>query len=238
MLICYSSSEEDNDPLTDDGASAISVLLARHATTSSTVNAPSTRTSTSHPKASNRARHQLAASLVSDDGIDSPTYDGDVESSTVGTEHNHPIKSSYHPPALHHSASSTSTLNTPATSRPTFSITSPGPSISEDTLTYRAAGLDAHPVFISQHVNAAAVPLRVPDEPQPVPAAEAAFGPSALTVENIRAFVQKAIEDDSSRTYKIQKPPIDRPVRIYADGAQMIISSISGLVPILLSRSV
>jgi len=56
------------------------------------------------------------------------------------------------------------------------------------------------------------------EEPAPVPAAKAAFNPALLTQEDIRAFVNKAIVGESWRPYKINKPPVDRPVRIYADG--------------------
>ncbi|PIL25933.1 hypothetical protein GSI_11686 [Ganoderma sinense ZZ0214-1] len=72
----YDASEEDNDPLTDDAASAISVHLS-HARPS-----PSSRASLNPKAAAARPRHALAATVVSSDdgGIDSPTYDGDVES--------------------------------------------------------------------------------------------------------------------------------------------------------------
>lgn len=49
-------------------------------------------------------------------------------------------------------------------------------------------------------------------------ASKEAFDPAALTPEDIRAFVQKAIEGESWRTYRINPPPVDRPIRIYADG--------------------
>jgi choline-phosphate cytidylyltransferase len=67
-------------------------------------------------------------------------------------------------------------------------------------------------------VNAAAVPLRVPEEPAPVPQAQAAFNPAGLTQQDIQDFVRKAIEGETWRKYKINKPPVDRPVRVYADG--------------------
>jgi len=47
--------------------------------------------------------------------------------------------------------------------------------------------------------------------------------PEHLSVENIRAFVQRAIDgkgdvDGVIRTWKTSEPVTDRPVRIYADG--------------------
>ncbi|KAH9922341.1 uncharacterized protein BXZ73DRAFT_79735 [Epithele typhae] len=76
----YDASEEDNDPLTDDGASSVSSSVPHHP-----------RTATARPAAvaalarTTRPRHALAASVVSSDdgGLDSPTYDGDVESITT-----------------------------------------------------------------------------------------------------------------------------------------------------------
>jgi choline-phosphate cytidylyltransferase len=75
-----------------------------------------------------------------------------------------------------------------------------------------------HSAYLSAQVNAAAVPLRVPEEPSPVAASEAAFNPAALTPDDIRKFVQEAIVDSTKRSYKINPPPTDRPVRVYADG--------------------
>lgn len=47
--------------------------------------------------------------------------------------------------------------------------------------------------------------------------------PAERTVEDIRGFVQRAIdgkgdEDGISRWWRTRPPPEDRPVRIYADG--------------------
>lgn len=55
-------------------------------------------------------------------------------------------------------------------------------------------------------------------EPPAVEVAETAFNPALLTPEDIRAFVRDAVDGDGIRSYKINEPPIDRPVRIYADG--------------------
>jgi choline-phosphate cytidylyltransferase len=70
----------------------------------------------------------------------------------------------------------------------------------------------------TQPVNIETVPLRPPGEPTPAAPSAAAFNPAALTANDIQNFVKKVIEGESSRTYKINKPPADRPVRIYADG--------------------
>jgi len=70
----------------------------------------------------------------------------------------------------------------------------------------------------SHAVNVAAIPLRIPDEPAPLLSAQTAFSTAALTVEDIQTFVKKAIAGELWRSYKINQPPVDRPVRIYADG--------------------
>jgi choline-phosphate cytidylyltransferase len=77
----YSQVAEDNDPLTDDAASAMSVPVSRSHPASGTLSTVQARTAVQH-----RNRHQtprIAAVLSSDDGVDSPTYDGDIESSST-----------------------------------------------------------------------------------------------------------------------------------------------------------
>lgn len=41
---------------------------------------------------------------------------------------------------------------------------------------------------------------------------------SLLSTEDIRSFVQRAIDGEDERHFKINQPPKDRPIRIYADG--------------------
>jgi len=195
----YDASEEDNDPLTDDAASSVSVPIVRYTTNSAR----------SHPKPSStsRAKHQLAAAFLSDDGVDSPTYDGDIESSTTAGP-DFSSKSSSFALSHHHTASSTSTLNT----LPLH--TSPAPDAT------RSNKIDSpHPVFISQPTNTSTTSPRLLEKTPTVPAVQTAFiNPAALTPNDIQAFVKKAIEGESWRTYKINPPPVGRPVRIYADG--------------------
>ncbi|KAF8999778.1 hypothetical protein BDQ17DRAFT_1308242 [Cyathus striatus] len=200
----YDASEEDNDPLTDDGTSRVSLPApARNG-------APASRLKQTHSK-----KHHLASSaLVSDsDGVDSPTYDGDIESSTTlgppreSTTHNHHPSTSTRP-HHHHSSSSVSTLNTPVT--PAFPPSSSATPNGDATLP---------PVFISAP-HPALAPLVVPEEPAVPEATKEVFNPAALTPDDIQAFVRKAIDGDPDfpRPYKINEPPVDRPIRIYADG--------------------
>ena len=110
-----------------------------------------------------------------------------------------------------------STLNTPVT--PAFpnslgSTSTPGVEIANAIPSTRNTKLDSnYPVFISHPV-----PLHVSEEPAVAATSEAAFDPAALTEEDIRAFVQRAINGQTPRTYKINTPPTGRPVRVYADG--------------------
>lgn len=201
-------SEEDNDPLTDDAHSAtgisIPIVISRH---SSTSNNP--RSSHLRPTSAFRGKHHLAHNLVSDsDGVDSPTYDGDIESSTTAGADTQTHRISYH----HHSASSNSTINN--TPNPTPSIEPPNP-ISLMRSTNPASH---HPVFISPPMNTILSPQIATDVPAVAEASAAAFDPAALTPEDIQSFIAKAIAGESKRGYKINPPPVGRPVRIYADG--------------------
>ncbi|KAL5520374.1 hypothetical protein ACEPAG_9598 [Sanghuangporus baumii] len=229
----YDASEEDNDPMTDDAASTISMSVSRSQHT------PSSPLAGSRPLASAqsagmgttrqgslggviggsgggvgvlRAARQYnnnnhLSGVISDDGVDSPTYDGDIETNTnLRTVHYH---SSGHPHTNagsgHSSASaSVSTLTSPASNSVPSTATSAGPAS-------------------SQAVNSATKPLRVADEPRPVPVAAVEFNPADLTTEDIQEFVRSAIaggptEAGAKRLYKINPAPVGRPVRIYADG--------------------
>ncbi|PPQ66149.1 hypothetical protein CVT26_010872 [Gymnopilus dilepis] len=216
----YDASEEDNDPLTDDSRSAASIPISvpRHAPTS-------TRSSHLKPSSVSRTRHHL---LSDSDGVDSPTYDGDIESSTTAGIDIPPSKLSHHH-HHHHSNSSVSTLNTPITlshlPAAVVPSTSPGTTPSMEPLnplspSIRPVHSNSHlPVFISPpSVNTMAAPLSATEEPAVPRAAKEAFNPAALTAQDIQAFVAKAIEGEDHRPYKINPPPKDRPVRVYADG--------------------
>ncbi|TFK71572.1 hypothetical protein BDN72DRAFT_764786 [Pluteus cervinus] len=180
----YDASEEDNDPLTDDGASAVSIPIRA-------------RTKPTPPA---RPKHQLAASLLSDsDGVDSPTYDGDIESSATAGPDGHTKPSHHH--HYHHTFSSVSTLSMHDNTTPN----------ADDKPTPIAAGT------APRHPPAFLVAQTL-DEPAVSAPAQAAFNPAALTPEDIQAFVQKAVDGETTRSYKINRPPTNRPVRIYADG--------------------
>jgi choline-phosphate cytidylyltransferase len=198
----YDGSEEDNDPLTDDG---------------SINSGPARPPNTNLKVSSKKNRHQLAASTVSDsDGVDSPTYDGDIESST--TIH------SQHPSAVnsdksHHHTSSISTLNSVHTPHPAGeTATTPGQE--RQSKTFLADPTPSSPSSDDQ----APIPHRpiIITEPSVPAISRDAFNPAALTSEDIKQFVQNAIDGESERKYAINKPPTDRPIRVYADGLSLI----------------
>ncbi|PAV15809.1 choline-phosphate cytidylyltransferase [Pyrrhoderma noxium] len=202
----YDASEEDNDPLTDDGASTISVPVHRtpHIPSSPLAPGPGPRSTSvnanSAIRQTPRARYNHLSGVISDDGVDSPTYDGDIETSTSAR--------TLHPHA-HLNTSRLSLESGSSTSAST--LTSPTSTTFPDPPTAVTAAAEVH------------VPLRAVDEPAPVPVSTAQFDPAKLTIEDIQAFVTNAVsggptESGVQRTYKINPPPVGRPVRIYADG--------------------
>ncbi|KAJ3530651.1 hypothetical protein NMY22_g8484 [Coprinellus aureogranulatus] len=245
----YDASEEDNDPLTDDSVSA---PIARHSPSSGTPPVGVKSSSKTSSGAVNRHTHSHlshSAIVLSDsDGVDSPTYDGDIESSTttraaITPEHTTPL----HKPTPLSEMTTTST----ASSIPTISKIDTMDNVLESDAvaspTTPSPRSPPSPTFSSASVSH-------PYEP-PVPAiAASSFNPAALTPEDIQAFVRKAIEDGPDgivellestgkivvkgpdeagageaiqevmskstrkRGYRINPPPKDRPVRIYADG--------------------
>ena len=177
----FCSSEEDNDPLTDDGGSAVALPVSPRINRAP--NAPHTY------KLSSRARHQLASSMLSDDGTDSQTYDGDVESSITAGVGQHQASKGY--PNLRH-ASSNSTLTSQI----------------EDNASPSTSRHPTPPPTAQQAL------VLEPPTYKPV----TTCNPASLTPEDIQAFVQKAINGEPGRSYRINTPPTDRPVRIFADG--------------------
>ncbi|KAJ7058236.1 cholinephosphate cytidylyltransferase [Mycena amicta] len=164
----YDASEEDNDPLSDDQHHPPARVARRLGSTNS------------------NKRHQLAQSILSDsDGVDSPTYDGDVESSTTAIsttrlrDHNH----------NHNHSASTSTF-------------APRSTTTDEDADDEGGQMQASTI----------------SEPAPAAVSAAAFNPAALTAEDIRAYVQSAIDGEAGRAYTINPPPGDRPARVYADG--------------------
>lgn len=199
----YDASEEDNDPLTDDAASASSVPAPAARLLAANANASSRQASARRPPP---GRTALAVALMSDDdaGTDSPTYDGDIESSTTAAAPGPRVpiastySSNYDSSASTRAASPASTLTSPASPAAPLPPTGSDPAPSDPHLATELS------------------------EPLPAPIAAAAFDPAKLTPADIQAYVRAAIaaegQDARQRKYKVNPPPAGRPARIYADG--------------------
>lgn len=145
--------------------------------------------------------------------MDSPTYDGDIESSTTAGPDSQKTPLT---PSHHYRNSPVSTVTSPIATP--FSQTTSAQMQSQGPISPRLANSISPPIFISHPSNPSAPSRLVIDEPAPTAASQAAFNPASLTPNDIRAFVQKAIAGESSRKYRINHPPTDRQVRVYADG--------------------
>jgi choline-phosphate cytidylyltransferase len=200
------SSEEDNDPFTDDGSSYITSSLRQGVATQHRGPGASNARSSS-PASRSRLKHTMSPSMLSDDSVDSPTYDGDIESSTTVGRDREPS------PVQSHSAL-TSTLPSPAPviqnlPVPVAVIQSPSTASSSD------AEIEPARVIVYNTPSTVA--------PEPAHAAQA-FNPSTLSSEDIQAFVRREINVGLHRKYKINEPPVGRPVRVYADGTCLLVS--------------
>ncbi len=203
------SSEEDNDPLTDDGPPALPAHSSLRQSAPSQHRSSATLTARpGSPALRSRLKHTLSPYVVSDDGVDSPTYDGDIESSaTIGRDRDHPS------PVQPHSAV-TSTLPSPThlnQDLPAVISIIPPPS------TASSSDAEMGPTYAGVHNAHGSL------GPASIPVASQAFTPSTLSPEDIQAFVRRAISGEPHRKYKINEPPTDRPVRVYADGTYSVL---------------
>jgi len=190
----YDASEEDNDPTTDDGASSVISAPISHQKSRAV-------SSHSNPLKVQNKKHQQVID-DEDPGVDSPTYDGDVESyPTTGPQHTSQRESAASLRDAHSSSESTLSTMTSPLSRP----------------------MGLYPD--SSHRPPTSSPL-TRSETTPVPpklSSEESFDPANLTPEEIRKWVSDVIAGHSasapaSRNYTINPPPTDRPVVVYADG--------------------
>lgn len=156
-----------------------------------------------HPHTHHASRITAILSSDIDDGVDSPTYDGDVESSSTAVAKERDLPSSSGTPLAspvlgtsnEMTLMSNLTLSTSQheyqdevsaanhrTAEPTPTTTSPGDIINNSEIT--------------------------------------AFNTVTLTEEEIQSWVGNIIrESNPGRSFTISPPPVGRPVRIYADGS-------------------
>jgi choline-phosphate cytidylyltransferase len=201
----YDASEEDNDPFTDDGSSALHIASSLRQGASTQYRGPGTSNArSSSPTSRSRLKHTISPSMLSDDGVDSPTYDGDIESSTTVGRDREPS------PAQSYSAM-TSTVPSPA---PVIQKLPAAIAILQSPSTASSSDAEIEPARV--------IVYSPPSTRAPVPAAihntARASNPSTLSPEDIQAFVRRAINGGLQCKYRIKDPPVGRPVRVYADG--------------------
>lgn len=214
-------SEEDNDPLTDDAQSAVSVPIGSCSIAKLPGSHPPRSSHPKHPTATTRGaatKHHLAHNRLfsdSDGGVE-----GDIESSTTAGAD--ALFSSHSIPHYHHHKNPTSLASTPSTPSavPPSAVARPSNSNTCTNLPSSTHPFDLDLMLTSPARSAQ--PLTVTErkvqEPSVPTEAKEAFNPAALSAEDIQAFVAKAIQGEMHRTYRINPPPKDRPVRVYADG--------------------
>ena len=205
LTIPHFSSEEDNDPFTDDGSSALSIMSSVRQSVATQHRGPvGLAARPSSPASRSRLKHTLSPSMLSDDGVDSPTYDGDIESSTTVGRDREPS------PVQSHSAV-TSTLPSPA---PVIQNLPAVIAVIKPPSTASSSDAEIEPArVIVYNTHGTAAPEHVA-----VHSAAHASDPAAFSPEDIQAFVRRAINGELHRKYKINEPAVGRPVRIYADG--------------------
>lgn len=260
--------EEDNDELADD-ASSLNLLSSSHQhrqvpTTRSPLgpnsnnrpspghglpNATGTLTHLNRaPRPAGIAKVQGAAIQPDSDAMDSPTYDGDIESSTTSAAapaqasrpayetHTSHMSMSTNPEDVYPSGP-TSTITSdsgistsgaeerppnmklppsaPIPTPPVASVLNPFIKVSVATPGAPATGI----ATTSLHYGHPHHPL-ADGEPVPADISTDAIDPSALTPDEIRGYIQAAIDGTGPipRNYKPNPPPKGRPVRVYADG--------------------
>ncbi|GJJ13975.1 hypothetical protein Clacol_008232 [Clathrus columnatus] len=215
----YDASEEDNDPLTDDGGSTMSVPASRthHAnappsssTAASGSNVPTGSASRaqlfqmkrtqphayqshSHPHTHHASRITAILSSDIDEGIDSPTYDGDVESSSTAVAKDTDVLSS---------------SGTPLAS-PILSTSNELRHMSTLTLTssqYHSEDLASDTPRIVEPPN---ITLG-----NPTASDQVAFHPATSTEEEIQSWVKETIHNSNTyRSFSINLPSLGRPLR-------------------------
>ncbi|TYJ57526.1 hypothetical protein B9479_001844 [Cryptococcus floricola] len=233
------ASEEDNDNIDNSFSDVGSVNSTREVlSNASTVDSPSMPPPASLPpyasesSSPRKSLHQKRVEELGADsqseGLDSPTYDGDVESSsTIGgtpAAAHQPLRKSS--PTAHLASALSSGYRQPT---PKASLTNLA---SSDTAS-NAQSPDSEPYYQPRDVPVA--PSKYLDEaarnpPRDSLNSNSAGGPPKMytrpterTEEDIKAFVERAIhgrgaEDGVERWWKTNPPPEGKVVRVYADG--------------------
>ncbi|KAI5453877.1 choline-phosphate cytidylyltransferase [Naganishia albida] len=219
------ASEEDNDEeQTDDAASTVYIQSPHTAASNADPTSPLHHSHKSTPHAPHQRLVELShgrnvtaggisgesdADTYGSEAVDSPTYDGDIESSSVHGALAHAQEAS-------HESQPPTSPNVPLSAA----------SDPENDVHPVPRDVISHPLPSSRLTDHSAPPsasissLRLSSDAGPPKMTEP---PHLLPEEDIRAFVRRAVEgrgqeDGVVRNWKTNEPPRDRPVRIYADG--------------------
>ncbi|KAG8965694.1 hypothetical protein FRC00_003169 [Tulasnella sp. 408] len=228
----YDASEEDNDGKGDEASSFSGSYIPRRKSTvvdsSPNLNARDAG-SPSRPLTIYDPGHHPASASVSTlsnnisgslrrDRADSPTYDGDVESSATGRQDLHPPSPDAIITPLSNTAPDRSTTQPPSSSPSSATLwkdhkiphTPSHAGESKPQLDSICSLQDASPDSLPSAAS----------ETLSSTAQTSVLGSSAMAAEDIRAYVQAVIDanPNSARPYRPRTPPQGRPVRIYADG--------------------
>lgn len=235
----YDASEEDaaNDASEDD-ASIRSVhhhlppihdrrhiiptspLAAQGRMTTSTSTTTVTNKAAAHKSLANNNSTGAGKTLLTlgsdDSGMESGTYDGDIESSTTAAAiapsklfGHHPVRSDSLTPSP--IASPSSPVFPPVIHSIHSTSPSPPPSFKDSDAPLSFMHAPKTPLAIARG-------LLSPVEHPPQELLQDAFNPAGLSPEDIQEHIRNIIDGVEPRPYKVNEPPVDRPVRIYADG--------------------
>ncbi|TFK24879.1 hypothetical protein FA15DRAFT_669079 [Coprinopsis marcescibilis] len=228
----YDASEEDNDyPLTDDSVSGQQRSGRNNfvPASGSTSKHQQQQQSQHHQPTTPRSRAYIPLSDSDQyrSGIDSPTYDGDVESSATTTGLGLRVFGA----TPIHDSNSINTLDN-HTHHTRMGVTS--------SSSQRKVSPPSSASPLTSNGNSPRILPYALTEPAVADISASTFNPASLTPEDIQAFVRKAIDDGpdgevdlgfdekdltkeigkprEKRGYQINEPPADRPIRVYADG--------------------
>ncbi|QRV83242.1 cytidylyltransferase domain-containing protein [Ceratobasidium sp. AG-Ba] len=199
----YDASEEDNDDL--DSASTVSVPHARNHHIPTSPLAHSARTRAARSVSGSRHIPPSHLGVESDTGVDSPTYDGDIESSTAAPT---PTMRAVDVPGM---------ADSPQPPPPELRLPRKQSTLSE--LDAPASGKPYRERIPTGAVNPLPPITSAPERPGETEHILEDPDDRMLSPEDIKQFVQGAIDGTiKERTYRTNPPPTGRPVRIYADG--------------------
>ncbi|KAH6904479.1 choline-phosphate cytidylyltransferase [Coprinopsis sp. MPI-PUGE-AT-0042] len=221
----YDASEEDNDyPLTDDSVTGHMAKPARnnlgsstkHHTPSSNNHTSSIPATTATPRSRSQLILQQNQNTDSEDtsGVDSPTYDGDVEYSSAATTTGLGLRVfGASEPQL---PSDSSTMLSPSSSATPSLHIGQGHHHQQRNLVVPSPPSTSSP--IASNGNSPRILNYALTEPAVPSITATSFNPASLTPEDILAFVRKAIDDGPDGTVDLGFDESEPPATAATDG--------------------